>query len=134
MDAGNFPTFEKIINTTPLPRTRQANGVFLLEISFSPSERTHSLSVPMHLEFGAFGDVCRVTIEGWNERHSTTALALLKEALAQLQPAGSLNVVPAENRLILTFLENPSARQKRVSGTLVFNPDGALTALLAPLR
>jgi len=134
MDAGHFPTYEKIMNTTPLPRTRQANGIFLLEISFSPTEQTHSLSVPMRLEFGSFGDVCRVHVEGWDARHSAAALALLREALAQLQPPAHVAAAPGENRLSITFMENPAVREAHVLGTLVFNPDGALTAMLAPLK
>jgi len=134
MDAGNFPTFEKIINTTPLPRTRQANGIFLLEISFSPSEQTRSLSVPMRLEFSAFGDVCRMDIEGWDARRSASAFTLLGEALAQLHPAASAAEDLTQNRLAITFMENPMAREARIIGTLVFTADGVLTAILAPLK
>jgi len=132
MDAGNFPTYEKIMNTTPMPRTRQANGIFLLEISFSPSEQTHSFSVPMRLEFGAFGDVCRVHVDAWSARHAAVALPLLKEALAQLKPPAAAVSQPEDHRLVITFMENKPAREMRVSGTLVFNPDGILTAMMAP--
>jgi hypothetical protein len=134
MDAGNFPTYEKIINTTPLPRTRQANGVFLLEVSFSPSEQTTSLGVPMDLEFGAFGDVCRIVVSGWSSRHTSLALTTLMETLGKLDPKGEAEVDASQSRLTLTFMENPAARRARVFGTLVFNPEGILTALLAPLK
>jgi len=134
MDAGNFPTYEKIMNTTPLPRTRQGGGFFLLEISFSPSEQTHSLSVPMRLEFGSFGDVCRMHVEGWTERHNTVALPLLLEALAQLKPAAQAAADLLQNRLVVSFIDNKPVREARVQGTLVFSPDGVLTAVLAPLK
>ena len=134
MDAGNFPTYEKIMNTTPLPRTRQGGGYFLFEISFSPSEQTHSLSVPMRLEFGAFGDVCRMDVDGWNERHNAEALPLLSEALSQLKPAAQASANLLENRLVIHFMDNKPARELRVQGTLVFGSDGALTAILAPLK
>lgn len=133
MDYGRFPTYEKIMNTTPLPRTRQANGLFLLELAFSPNDTTHSLGVPMRLEFGAFGDVCRIDVEGWNAHH-TAALPLLTEALRQLDPPAQAAYLPEQQRLTLTFVENAPKREARVGGTLVFNSDGALTALLAPLK
>lgn len=133
MDYGRFPTYEKIMNTTPLPRTRQANGLFLLELAFSPNETTHSLGVPMRLEFGAFGDVCRIEVSGWNDRHAA-AVPSLAEALRQLDPPAQLAHRPDQQRLTLTFVENAPKREARVGGTLVFNPDGALTALLAPLK
>jgi hypothetical protein len=134
MDAGNFPTYEKIMNTTPMPRTRQGGGYFLLEISFSPSEQTHSLSVPMKLEFGTFGDVCRMQVEGWHERHNMAALPLLMDALSQLKPAAQATSDLAQNRLTINFIDNKPVREARVQGTLVFGPDGVLTAMLAPLK
>jgi|GEM_PF-5461944 len=134
MDAGNFPNYEQIINTTPLPRTRQGNGVFLLELSFSPTEQTHSLNVPMRLEFGRFGDVCKIDIEGWTARHSQEALPVLKEAIKQLQPPAEVATDEASASLTLTLMDNKPVRDARVFGTLVFNPEGLLTALLAPLK
>jgi len=134
MDAGNFPTYEKIINTTPLPRTRQENGWFYLELSFSPEGSTRSVSCPMRLEFGTFGDVCRIDISAWSSKMASGAQDRLAQHMTQLQPPGVYRHDRASDVLSLQIMENKAAREKQVNGLLIFNTAGDLVCLATALK
>jgi hypothetical protein len=132
MDAGNFPTYEKIINTTPLPRTRQENGLFLFEISFDPHQTTRSISVSMRLSFGQFGGVSRLEVFDWDSLGLEDASPELATALAALQPSATHRHLG--KHLVLDFIDNVPARLKDVQGTVVINAQNHICAILAPLR
>lgn len=133
MDAGHFPTYEKIINTTPLPRTRQERGLFLIELAFDPQATTASRAADMTLEFSAFGSVTKVLLDRWSEAGAGIDADALRSRLAEILPPVSLAVNAALDRLELTVMINPARRTKRVRGTLVVGTNGSLTALLAPV-
>jgi hypothetical protein len=134
MDAGNFPTYEKIINTTALPRTRQEGGWFFLELSFSPQEATRSVTATMHLDFGAFGDVCRLRVERWGRLAAVSALSSLNTLLPRLQPPATSDYDAETDVLTLNLLANSSARQGTVQGSLIFDSKNDLVCLATRLK
>jgi len=134
VDAGNFPNYERIINTTPLPRTRQERGWFYLELAFSPNDTTKSLACPMRLEFGAFGDVCRIEIKGWNSRASAHARDALLKHLPHLVPPASGRYDASQDTLTLHLVDNKAAREKNTEGLLIFNSQDELVCLATGLK
>jgi len=134
MDAGNFPNYERIINTTPLPRTRQEKGWFFLELSFTPEGSTRSVTCPMRLEFGAFGDVCRLEITQWSTRSSESGRVALQSILPNVQPPAIYRHDAASDTLQLEFVNNRATREARVQGTLIFNAKDELVCLATGLR
>jgi len=134
MDAGNFPNYERIINTTPLPRTRQERGWFFLELSFSPEESTRSVVCPMHLEFTAFGDVCRIEVPAWGTRTTPHTRTELEKLLRSVVPPVKYDHDPATDLLRLELMDNRAAREKMVQGTLIFNSKEELVCLATGLK
>lgn len=133
MDAGHFPTYEKIINTTPLPRTRQEKGIFLIEIAFDPLGETHSVGASMRLAFGAFGGVMSVDIGPRTAFKDAATLSALSVALQSMNPPATLNESLERDCWTITLVPGQPTRHAEVQGTLVFDRQDRLSALLAPL-
>ncbi len=134
MDYHQFKTYEKVANAAPFPRTRQEQGLFLLELSFSPEDETRSTPVMMTLEFTAFGDVSHATISHCSSYAPRETLRALQAALKNSQPPMCATYAEDTDTLKIQLLENPPRRSKVVPGTLVFNPRGEFVTIAARLR
>ena len=134
MDYGQFKTYEKVTNAAGFPRTRQEQGLFLLELGFSPELETHSINVPMTVEFSGFGDVIGLRIKPYSAYASPKRIPALKDRLTSSDPPVEVFYDPETDDFALQFLKNPTQRTRNLMGSLIFDPDENLTVLLVRLR
>jgi hypothetical protein len=134
MDYHQFKTYEKVTNTSGFPRTRQEQGLFLLELSFSPEEETHSLNVPLMADFSAFGDVVSLHLQKCSTYLSAPAMLALQDTLKPSEPPLRASYDPLTDDLAVHFLKNPAVRTRAVAGSFIFDSHRRLVTLVARLR
>ncbi len=134
MDYHQFKTYEKVTNAAGFPRTRQEQGLFLLELEFCSEGETRSAPVTMKAEFSGFGDVCRLTVHNFSAYASREEAAHLQSQLIQTDPPIHATFNADGDHLSIEFLNNPPQRQRQVSGTLIFDSKNHLVTIVAQLR
>lgn len=133
MDYRLFRNFEKV-DPAALPRVLQEQGLFLVELRFSPEGETRSVPANFHVERSRYGEVCKVILRNASAllrpEQSTESEALL----STLKPPVTVCWGRDRDELAWIYIDQPAARVHAATGLLIFNEGQQLCSILTYLK